>query len=138
MSGFILDRRLEAETILAVSLPLCDVLLRDDARTLWIIAVPRRAGLEEVHDLGAEDQAQLMIEIARISRAVAQIAQPTKVNTGMLGNIVRQLHVHVVARTEGDFAWPGPVWGVGERVVMEADARANMLTRVQAALSEAG
>jgi len=119
MSDFVLDPRLAEESVLAVSLALSDVLLRDDARTLWVVLVPRRAGLEELHDLSADDQAQLMCEISQVSEAVAEIARPTKVNTGALGNIVRQLHIHVMARYEGDFAWPGPVWGVGERVPME-------------------
>lgn len=95
MTGFVLDQRLADESVLAVSLTLCDVLLRDDARTLWLVLVPRQTGLEELHDLSAEDQAQLMVEIGQVSKAVADIAQPTKVNTGALGNIVRQLHVHV-------------------------------------------
>ncbi len=119
MSDFVLDPRLAEESVHAVSLPLSDVLLRNDARTLWVVLVPRRAGLEELHDLPDEDRAQLMREISEVSEAVAAIAQPTKVNTGALGNIVRQLHVHVMARQEDDFAWPGPVWGVGERVPMD-------------------
>jgi len=119
MSGFLLDPRLAEESVLAVSLALSDVLLRDDARALWVVLVPRRAGLEELHDLAADDQTQLMSEIGQVSKAVDDIARPAKVNTGALGNIVRQLHVHIMARYEGDFAWPGPVWGVGERVPMD-------------------
>ncbi|MGD1935237.1 MAG: HIT domain-containing protein [Candidatus Phaeomarinobacter sp.] len=119
MSDFVLDSRLAEESVRAASLPLSDVLLRNDARTLWVVLVPCRVGLEELHDLTVEDRAQLMNEISQVSEAVAAIARPTKVNTGALGNIVRQLHVHVVARFAGDFAWPGPVWGVGERQPME-------------------
>lgn len=134
MSGFVLDQRLADESALAASLTLCDALLRDDARTLWVVLVPRQAGLEELHDLSADDQAQLMVEIAQVSKAVADIAQSTKVNTGALGNIVRQLHVHVMARYEGDFAWPGPVWGVGERVPMEEAQKAERLAALRARL----
>lgn len=134
MSAFVLDQRLGDESVLAVSLTLCDVLLRDDARTLWVVLVPRQAGLEELHDLSAEDQAQLMVEIGQVSKAVADIAQPTKVNTGALGNIVRQLHVHVMARYERDFAWPGPVWGVGERVPMDEGMLAERLAALRARL----
>ncbi len=134
MTGFVLDQRLADESVLAVSLTLCDVLLRDDARTLWVVLVPRQAGLEELHDLSADDQAQLMVEIGQVSKAVADIAQPTKVNTGALGNIVRQLHVHVMARYERDFAWPGPVWGVGERVPMDEGVLAERLAALRARL----
>lgn len=134
MSAFVLDQRLGDESVLAVSLTLCDVLLRDDARTLWVVLVPRQAGPEELHDLSAEDQAQLMVEIGQVSKAVADIAQPTKVNTGALGNIVRQLHVHVMARYERDFAWPGPVWGVGERVPMDEGVLAERLAALRARL----
>lgn len=134
MTGFVLDQRLAAESVLAVSLTLCDVLLRDDARTLWVVLVPRQAGLEELHELSADDQAQLMVEIGQVSKAVADIAQPTKVNTGALGNIVRQLHVHVMARYERDFAWPGPAWGVGERVPMDEGMLAERLAALRARL----
>lgn len=131
MTVFVLDHRLADESVLAVSLKLCDVLLRDDARTLWVVLVPRLAGLEELHDLSADDQAQLMLEVGQVSKAVGEIAQPTKVNTGALGNIVRQLHVHIMARYEGDFAWPGPVWGVGERVPMDDTLKAERLAALR-------
>ncbi|MEO0962625.1 MAG: HIT family protein [Pseudomonadota bacterium] len=134
MTGFVLDKRLADESVLAVSLTLCDVLLRDDARTLWVVLVPRQEGVEELHDLSAGDQAQLMAEVGHVSKAVADIARPTKVNTGALGNIVRQLHVHIMARYEGDFAWPGPVWGVGERVPMDDAQKAERLAALTAAL----
>jgi diadenosine tetraphosphate (Ap4A) HIT family hydrolase len=131
MSGFVLDQRLADESVLAASLTLCDVLLRDDARTLWVVLVPRQAGLEELHDLSADDQVLLMAEIGQVSKAVADIARPTKVNTGALGNIVRQLHVHIMARYEGDFAWPGPVWGVGERVPMDDGLKTERLAALR-------
>lgn len=131
MSGFVLDQRLADESVLAASLTLCDVLLRDDARTLWVVLVPRQAGLEELHDLSADDQVLLMAEIGQVSTAVADIARPTKVNTGALGNIVRQLHVHIMARYEGDFAWPGPVWGVGERVPMDDGLKTERLAALR-------
>ncbi|GAB5504703.1 HIT domain-containing protein [Pyruvatibacter sp.] len=131
MTSFVLDKRLADESVRAVSLTLCDVLLRDDARTLWVVLVPRQAGVEELHDLSAGDQAQLMAEVGQVSKAVADIARPTKVNTGALGNIVRQLHVHIMARYEGDFAWPGPVWGVGERVPMDDTLKAERLAALR-------
>lgn len=138
MSGFVLDPRLDAESELVVALPLCDVLLRDDARTLWVVLVPRQEAREELHDLSADDQALLMREVTAVSRAVADIAVPTKVNTGALGNIVRQLHVHVVARNEGDFAWPGPVWGVGERTPMAPARIVELAEQLRQLLSRDG
>jgi len=128
---FRLDPRLADEGVLIASLPLCDLLLRDDARTLWLILVPRVARAVELHDLGPHQQQQLMAEMVGASRAVAQVAQPTKVNTGALGNIVRQLHIHVVARHAGDFAWPGPVWGVGEREPMTEERKADLIGQLK-------
>lgn len=111
--GFALDPRLAADARPVAALPLCDVLLMDDARYPWLILVPRRAGLVEVADLDAGEQATLWQEVNRTSAALRAVAPCDKLNLGALGNIVRQLHVHVVARREGDAAWPGPVWGNG-------------------------
>ncbi len=133
MSGFEIDPRLSGESIPLLTLPLCEALLRDDARTPWVILVPRRAGVIELHDLAEADRGQLMAEIAAVSAALAEVSGADKINTGALGNMVRQVHIHVVARNEGDFAWPGPVWGVGGRVPMDAGAR----DRLAAALSDA-
>ena len=134
MSGFILDARLEVESVAVKALDLCEARLRDDARTAWIILVPQRAGLCELHDLLPEERVALMDEIAAVSAALADVTGAMKINTGALGNIVRQLHVHVVARNEGDFAWPGPVWGVGERVPMEPSAREALVAELRGRL----
>ena len=111
--SFALDARLAADTIAVAELGLSRVLLMDDARYLWLILVPRRDNLSELIDLGAADRVVLMEEIALVSKAL--IGQPgvDKINVGALGNIVRQLHVHIVARSVLDAAWPGPVWGSG-------------------------
>ncbi len=111
--AFALDPRLAADTRLAASLPLCDVLLMNDARYAWLVLVPRRGGLAEIADLADHDQTTLWREVNLASRALRTVAPCDKLNLGALGNIVRQLHVHVVARREGDSAWPGPVWGHG-------------------------
>ncbi|HZY34617.1 MAG TPA: HIT family protein [Rhodanobacter sp.] len=113
-AGFALDPRLAADTRPVASLPLCDVLLMNDARYPWLILVPRRAGLVEITDLYADEQAVLWQEVNRAVAALRAAAPCDKLNLGALGNIVRQLHVHVVARVEGDAAWPGPVWGHGQ------------------------
>jgi diadenosine tetraphosphate (Ap4A) HIT family hydrolase len=111
--AFALDPRLGADTRLVASLPLCDVRLMNDARYAWLVLVPRRAGAVEIADLGDDDQATLWSEVDRAGRALRAVAPCDKLNLGALGNVVRQLHVHVVARRTGDAAWPGPVWGHG-------------------------
>lgn len=112
---FTLDPRLAADTRLLASLPLCDVRLMDDARYGWLVLVPRRDGLVEIADLDEGEQATLWHEVNRAGAALRATMPCDKLNLGALGNIVRQLHVHVVARREGDAGWPGPVWGHGQR-----------------------
>jgi len=111
--AFVLDPRLAADTVAVIGLPLCDVRLMNDARYAWLVLVPRRAGLVEVADLPDDEQMTLWQEVNRTGKALRAVAPCDKLNLGALGNIVRQLHVHVVARCEGDAAWPGPVWGHG-------------------------
>lgn len=88
----------------------------NDMRFPWLILVPERDGAEEIIDLGEADRAALMREIALVSEALKALWSPDKLNVGALGNRVRQLHVHVLARFVSDEAWPGPVWGVGQAV----------------------
>ncbi|WP_119268239.1 HIT domain-containing protein [Taklimakanibacter deserti] len=118
--GFLLAQRLEADSLFLVDWPLCQVRLMDDARFPWLILVPRRPGLEEWTELEPEDSALLAQEIGRAAEALARMFTPTKLNVGALGNIVRQMHVHVIARFATDAAWPGPVWGQGLRIPYEA------------------
>ena len=82
----------------------------DDSNFPWLVLVPRRNGMSELHDLSHEDRMQLMIEIGFASEAMAVTFMPKKVNVGALGNMCAQLHVHVIARNEGDKGWPGPAW----------------------------
>jgi diadenosine tetraphosphate (Ap4A) HIT family hydrolase len=112
--AFDLDPRLSADTFVVGDLALCRVLMMRDARYAWLVLVPRQAGLVEVSDLAEEDRALLWAETGLAGSALRATAPCDKLNIGALGNIVRQLHVHVVARTEGDAAWPGPVWGFGK------------------------
>ncbi|TAM61660.1 MAG: HIT domain-containing protein [Rhodanobacter sp.] len=124
--AFALDPRLAADTVPVIGLPLCDVRLMNDARYAWLILVPRRAGLVEVADLPADEQMALWQEVNRAGKALRAVAPCDKLNLGALGNSVRQLHVHVVARCEGDAAWPGPVWGYGRaQPYAEAGLRAR-------------
>lgn len=110
---FELHPRLAADTLQVCDLPLCRVLLMNDARFPWLILVPRLAGAIEIADIAEDSQIRLIGEITAASRALRGVAPCDKLNVGALGNVVAQLHVHVVARVEGDAAWPGPVWGSG-------------------------
>jgi len=134
-AGFALDPRLAADTRPVASLPLCELLLMDDARWPWLILVPRRAGLVEIADLDEDEQAMLWQETNRAAAALRAAAPCDKLNLGALGNIVRQLHVHVVARVEGDAAWPGPVWGHGARVARDDERAAALIAALRHSLA---
>ena len=132
---FAIDARLRADTRHVASLALSDVLLMNDARFPWLVLVPRRAGLVEISDLPAAEQATLWQEANRAAQALRAAAPFDKLNLGALGNIVRQLHVHVVGRREGDAAWPGPVWGSGRALPYDEDAIRPLMLRLQGELA---
>lgn len=111
MSEFILHQTLAADTAEIARWPLCRVLLMKDSRYPWLILVPARAEMRDLHDLDSADQVELMTEIDRASRVLVALHAPDKINVGALGNMVPQLHIHVIARFRDDDAWPGPVWG---------------------------
>jgi len=113
--GFELDRRLDADSEPLLWLGLCEMRLMNDRRWPWIVLVPQRADIEELHELTPLDQAMLTFETNLVAQGLKQVTGCTKINVAALGNIVRQLHVHIVARNEGDPGWPGPVWGHGHR-----------------------
>ena len=110
-----LDPRLAADTIRLDDWPLCSVLLMNDRRWPWLILVPRRRGIVELFDLSPADRATLSEESARAAEVLKALTGAQKINVATLGNMVRQFHLHVVARSEGDPNWPGPVWGFGAR-----------------------
>lgn len=112
MTDFVLDPRLDADTLLVLDWPLCRVLRMNDRAYPWLILVPRRNGVREIIDLAEADQRVLLGEIARASRALRSALKPEKLNVAALGNVTPQLHVHVIARFTEDPAWPRPVWGV--------------------------
>ncbi|GAB1595894.1 HIT domain-containing protein [Lysobacter claricitrinus] len=114
MNGWTLHPQLAADTHFVTSLPLCDVLLMNDARWAWLILVPRIDGAREWIDLDRGAQHRLSDEVALASEALRDLHAPHKLNVAALGNVVAQLHVHVIARFREDAAWPRPVWGVGE------------------------
>lgn len=113
MVEFRLAPRIEADSLFVLDWPLCQVRLMDDRRYPWLLLLPRIDGLEEWSALSDADAATLALEAKRAAAAIERHARPAKLNVAALGNIVRQFHLHVVGRFEGDPAWPGPVWGVG-------------------------
>jgi diadenosine tetraphosphate (Ap4A) HIT family hydrolase len=132
--SFALDRRLAADTLPIGDLALSRALLMNDARYPWLILVPRRVGLSEIVDLTAHDRAVLIEEVAAASAFLRALPRVDKLNVGALGNVVRQLHVHVVGRAIGDPAWPGPVWGAGEARPYESGAAEALIVRARDAL----
>lgn len=108
---FILDPRLEQDTLLVGDFPLCRLLLMNDAQYPWFILVPRREAVSELFQLDASDQQQLWQETTALAEIVKDSFGAQKMNVATLGNVVSQLHMHVIARSRGDAAWPGPVWG---------------------------
>jgi diadenosine tetraphosphate (Ap4A) HIT family hydrolase len=107
-----LHPQLASDTVNLGDLPLCQVLVIQDANYPWLLLVPRRPDVVEVLDLDEVEQAQLMTETTRVARALREITKCDKLNIAALGNVVPQLHVHVIARRKTDAAWPRPVWGV--------------------------
>jgi diadenosine tetraphosphate (Ap4A) HIT family hydrolase len=127
--SFALHPRLESDCHFVCDWPLCRVLLMNDARYFWLVLVPRRDGITEITDLSAEDRAALMEEAARAG-AIIKAAGAAKLNIGALGNLVPQLHLHVVGRSPGDPAWPAPVWGHSPAVPYGGPARDARIAQV--------
>jgi diadenosine tetraphosphate (Ap4A) HIT family hydrolase len=114
LSEFELDARLARDTELVASLGLCQLRISKDARWPWFLLVPQRNAVSEVFELTPLDQALLTFETNMVAEALKRATGAEKINVAAIGNIVRQLHVHIVARSEGDPNWPGPIWGFGQ------------------------
>lgn len=109
--SFELDARLDSDTFLIGDLPLCRVLLMNDSRYPWVILVPRRSDKREIYELSKVDGAALWKEVRWFGEALMTLFRGDKLNVGALGNMVPQLHVHLIVRHRADAAWPAPVWG---------------------------
>ncbi len=129
-----LDPRLEKDTHAVIQWPLCRVVLMDDSRFPWLILVPDRPDMVEPFDLAPDDQARLWREAGQAASLLKTWAGADKANVAALGNQVRQLHVHVIARRIGDPAWPGPVWGVGTAEPYDPAALTERLTALRSLL----
>ncbi len=134
--SFTLHKRLASECDPVASLRLSELLLMQDARFPWLVLVPRRPDIAEIIDLAAVDRAVLFDEIVMASEVLKAVTGCDKLNVGTLGNQVRQLHVHVIARFISDAAWPAPVWGVGEAIGYEAEVRDRLIGKFRDALPD--
>ncbi|MGO1872026.1 MAG: HIT domain-containing protein [Halomonas sp.] len=126
MNDFTLDERLASDTFPVADLPLCRVLLMNDARYPWVILVPRHPAISEILELPAADQQQLWREATQLGEAMKVAMGGDKLNIASLGNVVSQLHVHVVIRQHGDATWPAPVWGNGTPEPYDLAGQAHM------------
>ncbi len=134
MTDFVLDKQLKADSAAIGRLMLCEVCLLDDSRFPWLVLVPRRRELVEIIDLTTDERALLMEEVTKAARALKSITECYKLNVAALGNQVRQLHIHVIARFKNDAAWPAPVWGKGARVPYQVKAREDLIAKLRQAL----
>jgi diadenosine tetraphosphate (Ap4A) HIT family hydrolase len=135
---FALHPQLAADCTAVGDLPLCRLLLMDDANYPWCILVPRRPGVREIHELAEPDQAALLQEVTRLSVAMQSLFAADKMNVAALGNVVPQLHVHVIARRVADAAWPRPVWGAVPRRPYGEAERDAMVKRLRGCAAAMG
>jgi len=134
MSQFTLDPQLDTDSLPLLELDLCTLRVMNDATYPWILMVPKQAGLAELIDLSIEDQHRLTDEIRIVSTALQSLTHCDKLNVAALGNMVRQLHIHVIARFEGDAAWPGPIWGKRPTVPYEEETATALIAAMKTAI----
>ena len=130
MSAFELDPRLARDTELVESFGLCQLRMMKDSRWPWFMLVPQRNDVSELFELTPLDQALLTFETNMVAAALKKATGAEKINVAAIGNIVRQLHVHIVARSEGDPNWPGPIWGFGQAEAYDDAARQLLIDRL--------
>ena len=133
---FSLDPRLQQDTLTVGDFPLCRLLLMNDAQYPWFILVPRRADVSEVFDLDAADQLALWQEATALAAALKDSFAADKMNVATLGNMVSQLHMHVIVRTREDAAWPAPVWGKLPAQPYSEAQLAEVLARLRSLLTD--
>jgi len=135
LATFELDPRLEADTLPLADLPLCRALLMNDARYPWVVLVPRVASVSEVFELSQAEQAQLWQEATQLGAAMKEAFQGDKLNIATLGNVVSQLHIHLVVRYNDDASWPAPVWGNGTpepyELAQQGERREQLLAHIE-------
>ena len=119
--SFILDKRLENDSCLVIDLQLSQVRLVNNANFPWVIIVPRLKSIVEITDLTNEQYHRLNIEVLFVAKAMQRVFEPDKLNIATIGNKVRQLHYHVVARYKNDMCFPDPVWGAAKSLYVLED-----------------
>lgn len=129
MIPFALHAQIEADSVYVRDLVLCQLRLQNQSLVPWFVLLPRREETE-IYQLSPEDRAQLMEEVALVSRVMVKSFSPDKINVAALGNYVPQLHVHVVGRFKSDPAWPQPVWGKLPNSPYESGALENIKRRL--------
>ncbi len=131
MSIFTIDPRIAAVTLPIIQLELSEVRLMNDSRFCWCILMPQRPDKCGVHELSAADQQRLIIESSLVSDTLQKLFNPDRINVGALGNMVPQLHWHVVARHQQDPCWPGPVWGCGKAIPYPSNAAIERIEQLR-------
>lgn len=133
---FILHPQLAKDTTVIGHFPLCIALLHKDNAVPWIILVPKRNELKELHHLPMNEQQQFLVESQTINQTLEVLFTPDKINLGALGNMVPQLHIHHIARFISDVAWPGPVWGNTQGEFRSDDDQVSLLKQLQTKLQD--
>ncbi|MBC3963686.1 HIT domain-containing protein [Pseudomonas simiae] len=131
---FALDQHLQQDTLVIGDFPLCRLLLSNDSNYPWFILVPRINGISEVFQLDVADQQRLWQETTTLAQMLNEGFCADKMNIGALGNVVSQLHVHVIVRKRDDAAWPAPVWGKHPALPYTDEQVATVLARLRALL----
>lgn len=134
---FVLDPRLLQDTLSIGDFPLCTLLLSNDSNYPWFILVPKRADISEVFQLSETEQMQLWKETITLSAVLDRTFQADKMNVAALGNVVNQLHMHVIVRRVGDAAWPAPVWGKHPAKPYTPEDVARITAQLKSELTEA-
>ncbi|OOV93606.1 MULTISPECIES: HIT family protein [unclassified Pseudomonas] len=133
---FALDPRLQQDTLPIGDFPLCRLLLSNDSNYPWFILVPRRADISELFQLDDADQQQLWRETTAFAELLKDSFDADKLNVAALGNVVSQLHMHVIVRRRDDAAWPAPVWGKHPARPYTAEQVATIRERLRLVLAD--
>jgi diadenosine tetraphosphate (Ap4A) HIT family hydrolase len=135
--GVPLHPRLQEDGIYLGCLAVCQIMLMNDSRYPWLILVPNQEGLSEWDQLSSALIPGVHADICRASQVLRDLFKPDKLNVAALGNVVPQLHIHVVARFRGDAVWPKPVWGALPALPYAAAAGEALAERLRRAFHEA-
>ena len=133
---FVLDSRLQQDSLVLGDFPLCRLLLSKDANYPWFILVPRRADISELFQLSEADQQQLWKETTYLAETLKDSFAADKLNVATLGNVVSQLHMHVIVRRRDDAVWPAPVWGRVPAIEYTADQIDSIRQRLRVLLND--